>query len=172
MDGTGPIRKAYASILRNDFEQAIHWFEQAIALDPDNAAYHYKLSITCARSGRLAKAIHHASQAVAREPDNQTYLFHLGHLKAKELIARAEESLAQGEDPHMAVALLKEAVKLDPLSSEAHLLLAGAWAELEEYAHAVQALKESLRLNPGQQTALDMLEQYKRKLHAQLSVSE
>ncbi|WP_230876148.1 tetratricopeptide repeat protein [Paenibacillus validus] len=64
MDGELAIKKAYESILNHDFEQAIGWFERAIALNPNNASYHYKLSITYARSNKLSKAIRHAEQEI------------------------------------------------------------------------------------------------------------
>ena len=57
MNGENQIQKAYESILGHDFEKAIEWFEKAIAEEPNNAAYHYKLSITFARSNKLIKPL-------------------------------------------------------------------------------------------------------------------
>jgi len=165
MDGEEGIRRAYESILRGDFEQAIEWFEQAIALEPDNAAYHYKLSITCARSSRLSKAMEHAREALRLDPDNQAYTFHMNHLEAMEFAVQAEKLLEQQGQAYMAAALLREAVRLDPLSSRAYLLLSVAYGEQEDFALAVQALQEALRLNPEDEMARKLLGKYKHKLH-------
>lgn len=161
MDGEEEIKKAYESILNSDFRQAIDWFEQAIALEPDNAAYHYKLSITCARSNRLYRAIEHAEIAVRLDPDNETYRYHLRHLTARELVARAEKCFARNRDQlYMAAAYLKKAATLDPLNAEAYLLLAMAYAGLQEYADAAQALRELLRLYPQHESAKRLLDDY------------
>ncbi|MDF2963523.1 MAG: hypothetical protein K0S39_5258, partial [Paenibacillus sp.] len=97
MDGEEQIKKAYESILKHDFEQAVEWFEQAIAIAPDNAAFHYKLSITYARSNKLSKAIEHAKEAVRLEQSEEHYQFHLQHLQAKELIQQAEKYFEEPE---------------------------------------------------------------------------
>ncbi|WP_077997230.1 tetratricopeptide repeat protein [Paenibacillus larvae] len=64
MNGEQEIQKAYQALLDNDFEQAIDCFEQAVRRDPLNADFHYKLSISCARSGKLKKALAHARDAL------------------------------------------------------------------------------------------------------------
>jgi tetratricopeptide (TPR) repeat protein len=149
LNGEEAIKKAYDAILKHDFEQAIAWFEQAISIQPDCAAYHYKLSITYARSNKLEKAIEHARQAVMLEPSDEHYLFHYQHVQAKERIRQAEKLLEESENGHwMAIALLKQAVELDPLALEAFLLLGIAHAQLQEYSQAVQAIKEVLKLDP------------------------
>lgn len=165
MEGEAFIKKAYHAILRSDFEQATEWFEKAIERDPENASYHYKLSITCARSSRLAKALEHAKEAVRLAPDEPSYRLHLQTLQAKERVAQAEAALAQGSGQlYLAVALLEEAVRLDPLSVDAYLLLGVANASLSEYPEAVQAMKEVLKLNPLHEGAAALIEDYKKKL--------
>lgn len=169
MDGEEGIRRAYEAILRSDFEDAVSWFEKAIALDPDNAAYHYKLSITCSRSNRLAKALEHAAHAVRLSPDEPSYLFHLNRLKAKERIAQAQAAVElNGHHLYLAVSLLKEAIVLDPLSFEAYLLMGAAYGGLEEYGPAIQALHEAVKLNPQHEGAEGLLKEYKKRIGEQL----
>lgn len=166
MDGREEIKKAYDSILKGDFEKAIAWFELAVAIEPDNAAYYYRLSITCARSNRLTRAIEYAQTAVRLEPGNESYRYHLHHLQARELAAKAEKCLEQGNDQcYLAVAFLKEAVVLDPLNAEAFLLLSIAHAELKDYSDAVRSVKEVLRLNPQHETAHKLLQDYTNRLN-------
>ncbi|NBI30498.1 tetratricopeptide repeat protein [Chengkuizengella marina] len=162
MNGEQKIKKAYQSILNSDFEQAIIWFEEAIEQEPNNAIYHYKLSITYARSNKLIKALEHAEKASLLDCNNEEYLFHYEHLKAKELTKHAEAYFDQEDDQlHLAVILLKEATVLDPLSVEAWLLMGIAYAQLEEYSQAIQTLKEVLNLDPNHEIAKELLKQYK-----------
>lgn len=169
MDGEKQIQKAYAAILSHDFEQAIEWFEQAIELEPDNAAYHYKLSITYARGNKLAKAIEHARTAAELARDEPQYRYHLQILQAKKLIQQAEKYFDPAKEQlHLAVTLLKQAVELDPLATEGFLLLGLAYDGLEEYHLAIQAIREMLKLDPQHEIGLKLLQEYKQKLNTYL----
>jgi tetratricopeptide (TPR) repeat protein len=165
MNGEQLIKKAYESILGHDFEQAIEWFKQAIQLEPANAAYHYKLSITYARSNKLTYALKHAKMACHINSQDKEYRFHLQHLQAKELIYKAEKYFTPSEDDlRMAVSLLKQAIILDPLATEAFLLKGLAYAELNEYVQAVLAIQEVLKLDPQHDNAEKLLVEYQKKL--------
>jgi tetratricopeptide (TPR) repeat protein len=169
MNGGEAIKKAYEAILRSDFEQAILWFEEAIAFEPGNAAYHYRLSITCARSNRLTVALNHAKEAVRLAPEEVSYRFHYEHLQAKERVVQAEAALQLGEAQlYLAVALLKDAVRLDPLSVEARLLLGYANGELEEFGEAISVLKEASKLDPQHEGVQRLLEEYGRRVRQML----
>ncbi|MEK8127369.1 tetratricopeptide repeat protein [Paenibacillus filicis] len=161
MDGEYAIKKAYESILKHDFEQAIRWFELAIALKPECASYHYKLSITYARSNKLQKAIHHAGRASALDPQDEHYVLHLQHLQAKGLLVEAEKLFEESDERlWLAVSLVQQAVELDPLSLEAFLLLAIAYARLDEMHLAIRALKELLKLDPAHAIGIRLLSEY------------
>jgi tetratricopeptide (TPR) repeat protein len=173
MNGAEVIKKAYYAILRSDFEQAIAWFEKAIELEPDNPAYHYKLSITCARSSRLAKALEHAEKAVKLTPGDRSFELHFNRLKAQEKLNQAQGAFEQnGNQLYLAVALLKESIALDPLSVEAFMMLGMAYAGLEEYPEAIQALKEALKLNPQHAAAAQLVDEYKKRIGSMLSGSK
>ncbi|SDC41566.1 TPR repeat-containing protein [Paenibacillus sp. UNCCL117] len=164
MDGEFAIKKAYESILQHDFEQAIRWFETAIALKPECASYHYKLSITYARSNKLQKAIHHAGQASALEPQDEHYFFHLQHLQAKALLVQAEKLFEESDERlWLAVSLVQQAVEMDPLSQEAFLLLAVAYARLGEMHLAIRAVKDLLKLDPDHAIGSRLLSEYELK---------
>ncbi|WP_438445635.1 tetratricopeptide repeat protein [Gorillibacterium sp. sgz5001074] len=172
MNGEAYIKEAYQAILASDFESAIDWFEKAIAMEPDNASFHYRLSITCARSNRLVKALTHARTANRLAPDDPSYMIHLQRLEARERVLQAESAFSQESGQlYMAVALLKEAVRLDPLSVEAYMLLGVASAALGEYPEAVRAMQEAQKLNPLHTGAAALLEEYKKKLAVMLSES-
>lgn len=164
MDGEEAIRQAYQAILNHDFAQAIAWFEQAITLEPTCASYHYKLSITYARSNKLSKATEHARKAVELAPGDEHYTFHYQHLQAKELLLQAERLFGDSDERlWLAVALLKQAVQLDPLALEGFLLLSVAYARLQEYSQAVVAVKELLKLDPNHSIGNRLLPEYEQK---------
>lgn len=164
MSGEHLIQKAYASLLKHDFEQAIAWFEQAVREEPLNADFHYRLSITYARSGRLKKALEHAQRACDLAGKVREYRLHADRLRALELMKGAEKRIEHGADLHSAIADLHRALALDPLASEAYLLLAAAYAARNQLPRATAALHELLKLNPQHQTARQMLQQYSSKL--------
>ncbi|MDO7905041.1 tetratricopeptide repeat protein [Paenibacillus sp. JX-17] len=162
------VRNAYRAILQNDFEQAIHWFESAIAAEPGQAEHYYRCSVTCSRSRRLGLAVEYALKAVELAPQRDDYLLHLHHLQARQLAETARRQLEPGspeseESPYEAVRLLQKAIELDPLNGEAYVWLALAYAELEQYVLAVETLEEAITLHP-QQEPLQLLKQdlYKR----------
>ncbi|MNI41555.1 Tetratricopeptide repeat protein [compost metagenome] len=166
MDGEREIQKAYESILGHDFDKAIEWFQKAIAAEPDNAAYHYKLSITYARSNKLQKAVEHANRAIELVGDTRVdYRYHLQTLHARELIVAAEKCFAE---PHLrmgeAVVLLKEAIVLDPLAVEAYLILGAAYANLGDYRSAWRAAQDGVRMDPQNDLAKQQLLLYEQKL--------
>ena len=165
MNGETQIQKAYESILGHDFEKAIEWFEKAIAEEPNNAAYHYKLSITFARSNKLFKAIEHASRALELDKDNEVYRYHLQVLHARELVEKAQKQLStQSEHAERAIFLLKEAIILDPLAIEAYLILGEAFAFRKDYARAYQTVMEAVRLEPHHEIAKQHAALYQQKM--------
>ncbi|NQX64859.1 tetratricopeptide repeat protein [Paenibacillus alba] len=165
MNGEDQIQKAYEAILGHDFELAIEWFEKAIAAEPDNAAYHYKLSITFARSNKLVQAIEHATKALELEAGNEVYRYHLQVLHARELVDRAQKELStESEHAERAIFLLKEAIVLDPLAIEAYLILGEVFALRNDYVRAYQTILEAIRLEPNHELAKQQAARYKRKL--------
>ncbi len=166
MNGEKEIQKAYKSILDHDFEQAIEHFEQAIAKEPDNAAYHYKLSITYARSHKLDKAIEAAERACELDPKLDDYRFHLQNLQAKQLISQAEAFFDDSVQLHMAITLLKQAIELDPLAVDAYLLMGMAYHGLGEYSRAIQSLHDALKLEPNHTIASKLLREVQQEFKA------
>ncbi|MBP1961934.1 tetratricopeptide repeat protein [Paenibacillus aceris] len=166
MNGENQIQKAYESILSQDFEKAIEWFEKAIAAEPNNAAYHYKLSITYARSNKLSSAIEHASIAAQLEEENEAHRYHLQVLHARELVEKAQRQLStQTEHAERAIFLLKEAIVLDPLAIEAYLILGEVFAFRNDYGRAYQTVMEAIRLEPNHELAKQQAARYQQKMN-------
>lgn len=169
MNGENQIQKAYESILGHDFEKAIEWFEKAIAEEPNNAAYHHKLSITFARSNKLIRAMEHASRAIELEPTNEAFRFHLQVLNARELVEQAKRQLNnQSAYAERAIFLLKEAIVLDPLAIEAYLILGEAFAMRKDYTRAYQTVMEAIRLEPHHELAKQHAKNYQIKMKSEM----
>lgn len=162
LSGEKELKKAYESILGQHFEEAVAWFQKAIEQDPSNAEYHYKLSITYARNGKLEEALASARRAAQLSPGSEAYAIQMRTLEAKQLSAKAERLLASGtEHDALAAAYLLEAIRLDPLEEGAYILLAATYARMKEYKDAIATLKELLELEPSHKTALSLLAHYK-----------
>lgn len=163
------IQKAYHSILQNDFEEALRWFEAAILANPGDAEVHYRCSITYGRSGRLEQAIRHAKEAVNLHSDKQEYHLHLQHLEALELVQKARKMVEgkTGADPielYQAIGLLKLAIIKDPLYSEAYVWLALVYSEMNEHPLAIATLKEVIGLYPQESGLQHLMEELKKRL--------
>jgi tetratricopeptide (TPR) repeat protein len=163
------VQKAYFSILSNDFEEAIRWFEQAIAAEPNNADYRYRCSITYARSSRLEQALEHAKHAVRLTPGQDEYKLHLNSLEARRLAGEVRKMLSGSSTPEdqtreKAVNMLHEAVDLDPLCVDAYVLLALAHSELKQFDEALAAVGEAIDLLPQEGQLIELqLELLERK---------
>jgi Flp pilus assembly protein TadD len=153
------MRKAYEAIYQGDFESAIGWFQRAVERDPDNAAYHYKGSITIARSGRLPLALAFARRAVELDPHEQAYAYHLRVLEAMQLTSAAEKLLiADPPRPADALDMLRDAAERDPLSAETRLLQAIAYRQIGDDDRAAASVREALALKPDWSDASRLLQ--------------
>ncbi|MGO4107506.1 tetratricopeptide repeat protein [Paenibacillus sp. YAF4_2] len=164
MDGESCVKKAYEFILNSDFEQAIYWFEQAIAAEPLNASYQHKCAVSCARSGKWSKAHQYAKQAIELEGNHPEYLYHLHTIESRLLVSSAELKLAEEPSRYLdALPLLQQAAELDPLSFEAFYLLALTYSEMGRIEDSVVNAREAIRLNPGHSAARRLFADVNRK---------
>lgn len=164
MNGESCIRKAYDYILNNDFEQAIYWFEQAIAADPDNAAYYHKCAVSCARSGKWSKARVYADIAEKLDPANEEYRYHSKVIQAQLMLAEARGLLAV-MPPRLqeAADLLHRAANLDPLSFDIWYTLGMVYATIGNFDEALEHVREAVRLNPEHSAGKRLFADIKRK---------
>ena len=164
VDGEFCLKEAYDAILQGDFELALKWFRQAIELEPGNASYYYKASVTGARSGKTALAKAWAAKAVELAPDEPVYRMHLKALEARELIGEARAKLEMAEPrPEEAIPLLVRAKELAPLSAEARLLLGLAVKDMGDLRAAIGHLKEALQLDPQHAEARRLLAEWRKE---------
>jgi len=167
MEGDDCLKQAYGCILQSDFEGAILWFERAIAAEPDNASYYYKCSISYGRSGKWDRALHYAVKAVELDPEQRAHVYQLRTVQASLLLLKARQALGhQPAQTAEAVQSLQEAVELDPLSFEAYVLLAEAYAKLNKLDEGVRCALEAIRLNPSDESARTLFADMSRKRRA------
>jgi len=158
MNGEECLRQAYDAIFQGDFESAIRSFAQAIELEPDNAEYYYRGSITCARSGKTNLAVAYARKAVELNPNESSYVLNLRTIQCKERIVQAKELLERNEpDIERSAVLLLEAVRLDPLSAEAKLLLGIVFRVQGDFRKAIESLQDALLIEPALEEAKRLL---------------
>jgi len=72
------INMAKLNIYREDFREAIDWFEKALAINPEHAELHNHLAIFLRDSGRPDLALAHHLSAVAQSPGNVEMRYYLG----------------------------------------------------------------------------------------------
>lgn len=165
MDGESCIKKAYESILGGDFDGAIGWFRQAIDLEPDNASFHYKCSVSCTRSGRWELALHHAKLASELDPGHAEYRFHLDVVDSRRLVSDAKLLLAAGPaNASEALLFAQEARLLDPLNAEASLAAGQCYYVLNRLQDAKDCVMEACRLDPSFEEARILLRKLNRAI--------
>lgn len=158
MDGETFIRQAYEAIYHGDFESAITLFGRAIETEPDNAAYLYSGSITCARSGKLSLAMSYAQRAVELHPGESAYQLNVRMIMSRMKVAEVRHLLSQtSPDVDKCLELLKEAAQLDPLSVESRLLLGILYRLQRNYKLALESLRDTLLLEPQHEEAKRLL---------------
>lgn len=77
------ISEGVAALARNDSTAATKFFEQALALNPGNAAAHTYLGVLADQSGNLAEAQRHFEAAASIDPSSAAALNNLGAVLLK-----------------------------------------------------------------------------------------
>lgn len=153
------IKKAYQAIFQQDFEQAIDHFKKAIAVEPANASFYYRLSITYARSNKLMEAIEQAEKALSLDEENVSFKYYLDALYSRYLSQQAFSFIKNGENLEQTIEFFNRAISLNPLNVEAYILLAVALQKSGQKKDAEQVILKALRLDPHHQDLRQLLSQ-------------
>lgn len=161
-------RAGLSDILRRSahFREAVQELHHAIAKEPNNPHYHFKLSELLKEMKLLKEATNAAERAALCEPDNAFY-----HLWLAEVLI--ERKLFSD-----ALIPLEAAVNLSPGDDHLYLRAAAAFWGADKSAEATKALKLAVELSPdnalypalldlvgdGSRTKLDALDPYDRNL--------
>ena len=112
-------------------EEAIHQYQQAEHLQPDEPSIHVELGALYLKKHALEKAKQELDRALALDPTSGMALYQLGRF-----------SIATGQ-PQSAIAYLKKALQYDPGLINAHASLGEAYLRAGDAALAAVELKEA-----------------------------
>jgi eukaryotic-like serine/threonine-protein kinase len=157
------------------FDESIAVVQQAIRLKPDFAMAHINLGAALQKRGQLAEAKAAYQEAIRLQPDQARAYTHLGAALAQEgfledaiaawqeairlmpdlgqvlnglawLLATAED--VRLRDPKSALELAEKAIKLEPTNFNYWNTLAAAYYRNGEWQAAVEASRQSMKLQP------------------------
>ena len=122
-------------------------YEQAVALQPESAEWHFHLANLLARlPGRLPEAFAQYEAALRLQPD-----FVAAHYNYANKLANVPGRLPEALGHYEAV------LRLDPRRPEAHKNFALALANLGRFDEAVRQLEAALALRPDYREAQELL---------------
>jgi tetratricopeptide (TPR) repeat protein len=129
------IAEAEAYYGQGQLDQAIAAYEQAVAINPDDATAHMRLAQLLTLRQHTARAVHQAQQAVLLEPSNPQALGTL--CQALDWDGRYTEAFDACEC----------AIELDPNDAEAHAYLARVYVDTGDWIPARQYAQKAVDLN-------------------------
>jgi adenylate cyclase len=138
-DPFAQVSLGYAYRTAGQQDKAIGAFQLAIELNPSSAHACYSLGFTLALKGEAEEAIANIDKAIRLSPhDPMIWMFLSGMALAHVCAERYEE----------AVEWAQRSLQRKPDWPVAHLVLAGAYAQLDRLDEARAALEAALKLNP------------------------
>ena len=125
-------------------QPAIFEFRKAVALEPKNSYYHYKLGDACAQAGNLAEGITELEASVRFKPQDGFYHFWLG-----DMLVRAGRNTE-------AVREMQQATIFSPVDAYYNVRLGAQYRRMLQFRDAAVAVRQAVRLAP-QNTAYHCL---------------
>ena len=164
---------------RGEIQNAIHEFQLALRLDPQNGNVYNSLGVCYGELGDHAGALEAFGRALALNGSDYMAVYNTGLIH--ELLGQREAALAhflkadtlQGDvfeilfqtgklrletgDPQAARPLLERATRLRPRSGNSQRLLGDCYAQLQLPEKAIGAYQKAVKANPGDSPALSAL---------------
>ncbi len=166
---------AFDYVELNDYDDAIHWFEEAVAMDPTNAELLYGLGRCYYTESRFAAAERAFTRVLAMDPRDVRAAENLGLVLMNEnrpeqaeksfrqAIELSRQASRQDEWPYLdygaflieqdrpadAVQILKEAVSISPKNSECHEKLGQALVRTGDSRDGIVELEHAVSLKPS-----------------------
>lgn len=120
-----------------EYEEAIAFYKQALALNPTCAQIFFNLGQALYHAKKYPEALYAYKKTVQHKND---------HFRAYVQIAKIMMDVKQTND---AIAPLKQALILEPNNPDARLLLARAYTEKNRFNEGIDVLQAGLELEPG-----------------------
>lgn len=170
------VLQAESLFASGKLDQAAETYEQAIAIDPQQAAFYVALARVQVFNGQPEQAAQSAQDALLIDPNSAqahaVYAWALDFVGSEENLARARESIERALqiDPNAALVrayqaeilmdsspenykealeAAQRAVQIDPNLLEAHRALGYVWESTANYQNAMQSYETALRINPN-----------------------
>jgi tetratricopeptide (TPR) repeat protein len=121
----------------------MEYFDEAIRLDPNNAAAYNNRGDSYAKLGQYEKAIEDFDEAIRLDPNYANAYHNRGITYA---------ILGQNES---AIENYTEVIRIDPNYANAYSFRGLAYANLGQHSKALQDYDEAIRLNPGNEVAIN-----------------
>jgi Flp pilus assembly protein TadD len=130
-------RHANNLFITENYDEAIAFYKQAIALNPTNAQVFFN----------IGQALYFAKKyPEALEAYKKTLQYKKNHYRAFEQIAKVMIDVKQSAD---AIEPLKQALLIEPNNPDARLLLARTYNEKHNFDKAIEVITEGLAIEPG-----------------------
>jgi len=133
----GLYYKGLHSLWREDYEEALLWFQKAVKENSDYAEAYFAIGYCKGELALYSEAIDAYKQAIRINPDDADAYFNLG--------------LTYGnlERYHEAIEAYKQAIRIRPDYAEAYFNLGWVYGELGLYSEAIEAYKQATRIKPN-----------------------
>jgi tetratricopeptide (TPR) repeat protein len=133
------------------FDEADTWFSKSLSLNPDIPEWYIYRGTTARQAGNLELAISVYQQAIDRFPDNASAYYEIAF------------AYRLNEDPSRAVAAIEQALALmSPPNALYYARAGGIYEWSGDKSKALLAYRDTLRLDPQNETALKGVERLDR----------
>ena len=135
-EAQGYLAAAENSLQQQKYQEAVTYYRQAIAQQPDFVPAYLGWAKLLTRGGATKKAIACYLQGLKQVPDSAELYFHLGHLY------QLDSKWSQ------ATVCYQKAVQHDPKYSHAYHELGEVLSKQEQWSDAIAAYRQAIALNP------------------------
>ena len=138
----GPEPGIYSRLARSSYglgrrDEAVQYFREELALDPNMIGMHMRLGMVLAEQGKLEEAIEQCRAELELRPEYAT-----AHAGLAKLLGEAGDNVAAQQH-------FEKALQLNPDSEFAHVNFAYFLIGQNRYDDALEHSRQALRINPG-----------------------
>jgi tetratricopeptide (TPR) repeat protein len=142
LDILGPEPGIYSRLARSSYglgsrDEAVQYFREELALDPNMIGMHMRLGMVLAEQGKLEEAIEQCRAELELRPEYPT-----AHAGLAKLLGEAGDNVAAQQH-------FEKALQLNPDSEFAHVNFAYFLIGQNRYDDALEHSRQALRINPG-----------------------
>ncbi len=140
---------------KGDYEQAIEYYEKAIALNPGNinaknnlAKGYNNLGVVLVKQKQFQEAINAYNKALKITPEDAQFKSNL-----ESAYWRLANYYTETKNANKAIETYRKLLELNPTNRDVHIAIAGTYYNLGRYAEAIESFKAALRIRDAQSEA-------------------